>query len=96
MTGQSAEQDIVMEGAERPAERRSQPLPWILILLPVLYLASAGPLLGLNERGIISDSAWETLCTSVYAPLVWLETRTDFFDTLPGSAYMWYLRLFAP
>ena len=86
-----------MENAEPPREH--QQISWLVIglmLLPVLYLGSVGPLRGFAARGIISDSAWQMLCASVYAPLCWLETETNFFDTLLGSAYIFYLDLFEP
>ena len=84
-----------MENADRPEEKRSVVAPTLLLLLPVLYLASVGPLYGLNERGILSDSTWETICRTVYLPLVYLEEETRFFESPPGAAYIWYLELFA-
>ena len=44
-----------------------------LLLLPALYLASVGPLYGLNDRGLLSDSKWDAICRTVYFPLVYLE-----------------------
>jgi hypothetical protein len=67
-----------------------------VLLLPLFYLASVGPIIGLVERGIVSEEAWETMCESVFLPLAWIETRTKFFDERPGSTYIWYLQLFEP
>ena len=86
-----------MENAEPPREHRQ--IPWLtigLVLLPVLYLASVGPLYGLNERGVLPDAVWDSLCGSVFLPLAWLETETDLFKTFPGEAYLRYIQLFEP
>lgn len=66
----------------------------VLVLLPVLYVASLGPLVGLYADGIISGSTFNDIAWTAYLPLACLEQETDFFETPPGSAYMWYLSLF--
>jgi hypothetical protein len=84
-----------MGSAENPGERRSLLPVVVLVLLPVLYVASLGPVVGLYEHGIISGSTFNDIVWTAYFPLACLE-ETDFFDTPPGSAYMWYLSLFEP
>lgn len=91
-----APEGVKMGNTDDPEGRRFT-LPWLIpVLLPVLYLGSVGPLVGLNERGILPDPIWETLCNSVFAPLAWLESETDVFETSPGIAYMRYIQLFEP
>lgn len=85
-----------MENADDPQQRPRSWLLVALVLLPVLYLASAGPLYGLHARGILSETAWESLSRSVFAPLAWMETETDLFKTLPGEVYLRYIHFFEP
>jgi hypothetical protein len=49
---------------ERP-KRRLAAVLLVAVALPILYVASAGPAVYLWCRGVVPDSAWDT----VYAPL---------------------------
>ena len=62
-----------------------------VLLLPVLYVLSAGPLLGLHDRGRLPD--WgENAVEVFYAPLGWLMFSCEPVGRLIG----WYLGLWEP
>lgn len=84
-----------MGNAEHPESRRSLLPVVILVLLPVVYLAALGPIVGLAHRGLIPDGMMTPLIVA-YWPLSWIEEETDFFEQPPGSAYVWYVELFEP
>lgn len=43
-----------------------------LLVMPLLYVLSSGPVVWMFHRGFISESVGEFLTTTVYAPLDWL------------------------
>ena len=59
------------------------------------YLASIGPATWLVATGWISDSTYDLLLDTVYAPLVWVDMNTEFFYENPvGIAYFNYVEWF--
>jgi hypothetical protein len=65
----------------------SRALPVLVITaflaLPVLYLLSTGPILGLYHRGLLGDAGWYV--SNFYAPLEWLCGRSDMFTLMMVS-----------
>ena len=60
----------------------------VLVLLPLLYILSAGPVIGLVSRGYISEGA----TMAVYYPLAFVcESCTPV-----GEGMCWYVDLFRP
>ena len=60
----------------------------LLVLLPLLYILSAGPMIGLMSRGYISESA----TMAVYEPLDFVCERC----TPVNDGICWYVDLFRP
>ncbi len=73
-----------------------KPLKWrwlvwsgvLLVLLPVLYVASVGPVVRLQNHGYIPDSVSRAIPV-FYRPLLWLDES----DSRLGTAIKWYARL---
>lgn len=58
-----------------------------VLLFPMLYVLSVGPMLRLNRSGVVRDSAMETL----YFPLAWLHDHA-----LLEGPLDWYIELWEP
>jgi len=66
--------------------------PVCLLLLVAMYLASAGIVVWLHSRGRISVQTLNLMGETVYFPLNWIDTNTDFFTkNAIGRAYGSYL-----
>jgi len=79
------------------SNRRGQPFGiWLcgVVILVVAYLASPGPVVWLTNHKWISRGASDRLFETAYAPLVWMEFNTDFFDNPVGAAYADYVDWF--
>lgn len=74
----------------RSSERRSKwpAVVWMVLLLPVLYVLSAGPMNWVVITGRVSHET----TMKIYAPLVWVAGS----QTPPGDALNWYIGLFEP
>ncbi len=72
-------------------------MPLVLsLMLLVGYLASVGPLYGLHDRGMLDTSTYETIFETVYFPLMYVVSHSEFFEEHPvGLAYVWYVELWA-
>ena len=70
--------------------------PWlaivliVLVLLPVLYLLSLGPVVGLVDRGYLPQEpvAW------IYLPLEYFVENGGAVGQVCGDAVMWYVEFF--
>ena len=60
----------------------------VLVLLPLLYILSAGPVIGLMSRGYVSESA----TMAVYSPLNFVCESCTPVD----EGMRWYVDLFRP
>lgn len=84
-----------MESADQSDQRRSPWLLSVLLVLPVIYLASLGPFVWVADHGGIPPAAAESIVTTVYYPIVYVDSNTDFFDDHPlGKAYAAYVNWF--
>lgn len=64
-----------------------------LVIVPVFYVLSIGPIWGLNIRGYLSDEIYYgVLVTTVYRPLFWISHQSE---TLHYSLH-WYCTLWDP
>ena len=83
-------------GTADQTDRSRSPWPVIvLLLLPVIYLASLGPFVWVVDHGGLPSDAAESIVTTVYSPVVYLDSNTDFFDEHPiGRAYAAYVNWF--
>lgn len=52
---------------------------WTMLAV-FFYFLSTGPLVYLYGRGMISDSAIDTLGDTLYAPIVWLTDQSPWFE----------------
>jgi hypothetical protein len=69
----------------------------VALLVVLLYLASVGPVVGISERGWVSDAVYDTLFDTVYFPLSWIDDNTEFFKEHPvGKPYSDYVYLWEP
>jgi hypothetical protein len=58
----------------------------MLVLLPVLYVLSVGPMVALTERGLVSEGVFGT----IYLPLIWLVDNCQ-----PAEVFLnWYASFF--
>lgn len=57
----------------------------LVLLLPILYVASTGPALWLKRNGFMTDSTLDT----IYCPLIWAAERTELKTHLRQYALLW-------
>ena len=68
----------------------------VLVIAPMLYLASIGPMYGLYARGYISQSAWNSIGATVYRPIVYLAVDSPLAESEAVEAHVAYVHLFDP
>lgn len=59
----------------------------VILLVPIVYVLSVGPMFRLREDEVVGDSPWET----IYSPLAWLHDHTFLEGPLD-----WYVELWLP
>jgi hypothetical protein len=59
--------------------------PWLIVLLPVVYVLSIGPVAKMSEAGLIAEAT----CRVIYAPLIILDRH------VPGVEHFldWYMQM---
>ncbi len=78
-------------------QRSNHTTAWIvtLIALPVLYVLSWGPVLGLNYNDRIPDAAWPWL-VKFYQPVIWLNHNGPLQKPLEAYNRWWMKVLSKP
>jgi len=68
---------MAQESEQQHEQRRSGNLGWpiwVILSLPLLYLLSSGPILGLYSKGLIREPA-----VTLYTPLFWCAAKSPIF-----------------
>ena len=89
---------MVLAMTDRRSTRRTSPLivwPVCLFFIVAFYFANLGAVIWLAGNGHISTEMYESIRGTVYWPVAWISSKTDFFETNPlGRTYIRYLHLF--